>query len=111
MRTSSRDAMPAKVARALKKLGQDISLARRKRQLTAAMMCERAGISKQTYQRTENGDPTVSMGVYAMCLFVLGLDGGLGDLADPRGDDSGLLFDRARVPKRVRTTRNEGEAM
>jgi transcriptional regulator with XRE-family HTH domain len=75
------------------------------------MMCERAGVSKQTYQRTEKGDPTVSMGVYAMCLFVLGLDGGLADLADPRGDDSGLLFDEERVPKRIRATRAGGEGL
>ena len=65
-----------------KKFGSDLALARRKRRLTTAMMSERLGVAKSTYVRVEKGDPTVSMGVYAMALFVLGFGDALGDLVD-----------------------------
>jgi hypothetical protein len=53
-------------------------------------------------QRVEKGDPTVSVGAYAMTLFILGLSEALADLADLRNDDVGLLLDTERLPKRVR---------
>jgi hypothetical protein len=42
------------------------------------------------------------MGVYAMALFVLGFSDPLTEIADPRSDDTGLLLDAERQPKRVR---------
>ena len=102
MRSSVHDVLPPKVRRSLKKFGVDLALARRKRHLTTAMMSERLGVAKSTYARVEKGDPTVSMGVYAMALFVLGFGEGLGDLVDASRDEQGLLLDAQRVPKRVR---------
>jgi transcriptional regulator with XRE-family HTH domain len=92
-----------KVRRSLNKFGADLALARKKRNLTTRMMAERLGVAKSTYLRVEKGDPTVSMGVYAMALFVLGFGDALGELVDPRHDDQGLLLDAERLPKRVRT--------
>jgi transcriptional regulator with XRE-family HTH domain len=66
------------------------------------MVAERVGVAKSTYLKVEKGDPTVSMGVYAMALFVLGFPEALGELADVRRDDTGLLLDTERLPKRVR---------
>lgn len=85
------------------KLGQDIAIARKKRSLTTAMMAERLGVAKTTYFKVEKGDPTVSMGVYAMTLFVFGFGEVLGDIIDTRHDDQGHLLDTARLPERVRT--------
>ncbi|MER2264619.1 helix-turn-helix domain-containing protein [Methylobacterium oxalidis] len=102
MRSGTVDVMPASVRRSLRKLGGDIALARRKRRLTAEMMMERTGLSKATYARVEAGEPTVSVGAYAMALFALGLGPALGQLADPRKDDTGLLMEEERLPKRVR---------
>lgn len=102
MKSSFGDVLPARVRRSLSKLGADLSIARRKRKLTVEMMAERVGVAKATYQKVEKGDPTVSMGVYAMALFVLGLPEALGELADVRRDDTGLLLDTERLPKRVR---------
>jgi DNA-binding XRE family transcriptional regulator len=96
------DSLPLAVRRSLSKLGRDLALARRKRSVTSALMAERIGVSKGTYLRAEKGDPTVSMGVYAMAFFVLGFGEPLGDLIDARRDDRGLLLDAERVPKRVR---------
>lgn len=103
MKSSIFELIPTRLRRSLEKLGTDIGLARRKRGLSAAMMAERLGVSRNTYSRVEKGDPTVAMGTYAMALFVLGLGTPLGDLADPRQDEAGLLLDAERVPKRVRT--------
>ncbi|MFO0722846.1 MAG: hypothetical protein U1E65_03610 [Myxococcota bacterium] len=102
MRSAVQDTLPPPLRRALRKLGSDISIARRRRRLTVAMMTERVGVGKATYLRAEKGDPTVSMGVYAMTLFVLGLAKGIGDLIDPAQDDEGLLLETERLPKRIR---------
>ena len=101
MRSSVYDVLPPKVGRSLEKFGADLALARRKRHLTTAMMSERLGVAKSTYARVEKGDPTVSLGVYAMALFVLGFGNALGDLVDASRDEQGLLLDAQRVPKRV----------
>jgi DNA-binding XRE family transcriptional regulator len=102
MRSAVYDILPPRVRRSLHKFGADIALARRKRHLTTQMVAERLGVSKSTYGRVEKGDPTVSMGVYAMSLFVLGFGDALGDLVDPGRDHQGLLLDAERLPKRVR---------
>lgn len=102
MKSTVAETLPPKVRRALTKLGGDLSLARRKRNLTTAMMAERLGVAKSTYLKVEKGDPTVSMGIYAMTLSVLGLGEVLGEIVDARRDDQGLLLDSERLPKRVR---------
>lgn len=105
MRSAAHDSMPVAVRRALAKLGRDIAVARRKRHLTAAMMAERAGAAKSTYLRVEKGDSAVSMGIYAMALFALGLGEAIGDVVEPGSDDVGLLLDAERLPKRIRPRR------
>ena len=105
MRSGVFDLMPTRLRRALEKLGRDISLARRKRGLTIAMMAERIGVARGTYLRVEKGDPTVAIGTYAMALFVLGLGTPFEDVADARNDEHGLMLDAARVPKRVRASK------
>lgn len=106
MRSAITDTLPPKVRRSLVKLGGDIATARKKRNLTTVMMAERLGVAKSTYLRVEKGDPTVSMGVYAMALFVLGFGDALGEIVDPRRDDQGLLLDVERLPKRVRVKKS-----
>ena len=98
-------ALPAALVRALRKLGQDISAARRRRRLTMVMVAERAMISRTTLGRVEQGDAGVSMGIYATVLFVLGVGERIGELADPRTDDVGRALETARLPRRVRPPR------
>ena len=102
MQSSALESLPPPVRRSLTKLGSDIATARRKRNLTAVMMAERVGAAKTTYLKVEKGDPSVSMGIYAMALYVLGFGEAVGDIVDPRPDDVGLLLDVDRLPKRVR---------
>jgi transcriptional regulator with XRE-family HTH domain len=98
-------ALPLPVARALRKLGRDVSAARRRRRLTMALVADRALVSRATLARVERGDPGVSMGIYATVLFVLGMADGLGDLADLRHDSVGLALEEETLPRRVRLPR------
>ncbi len=102
MRSSVLDVLPPAVKRSLSKFGNDLTTARRKRGLTTRAVAERMGVSKNTYLRAEKGDPGVGLGVYAMALFVLGFGSPLGTLIDVSRDDTGLLLDEDRLPKRVR---------
>jgi DNA-binding XRE family transcriptional regulator len=102
MKSEFNDVLPARLRRSLAKLGLDLSTARRKRQLTVEMLAERVGVSRTTYLKVEKGDPKVSMGIYAMALFVLGFPDVLAQIADARQDDTGLLLEAERLPKRVR---------
>jgi transcriptional regulator with XRE-family HTH domain len=106
MRTASADLLPPPVRNSLRKLGSDLAIARRKRAFTVATMAERTGVAKNTYLKLEKGDPSVSLGAYAMALFVLGFENALSQLADVRTDDTGLLLDNERLPKRVRAKKN-----
>jgi transcriptional regulator with XRE-family HTH domain len=107
MRSAVNDILPPNVRRSLTKFGADLSIARRKRRLTVAMMTERLGVSKATWQRMEKGDPTVSMGAYAQALLVLGFGAPLGDLIDQRNDEQGLLLEVEHLPKRVTPPRKK----
>jgi len=52
---------PIPVRRALRKLGQDIRDARRRRRIPMEIMAERASISRTTLTKVEKGDPGVSI--------------------------------------------------
>lgn len=107
MKSNVIQVLPPSLKRALRKFGDDLTSARKKRRLTVAMMAERLGIARTTYLRLEKGDPTVSLGAYAMALFVLGFGNALFDLVDPKHDEQGLLLEAERLPKRVRTTKKD----
>lgn len=91
----------AAVRKTLAKLGADIRDARRRR-LPMAVVADRAFTSRSTLQRIEQGDPAVSMGIYAAVLQALGLLEGLGQLADPAVDTVGQAMADESLPRRVR---------
>lgn len=93
------------VRRSLRKLGQDLRDARRRRGLPSAVVADRAFTSRPTLQRIEQGDPAVSIGIYAAVLQALGLLDGLGQLADASRDATGLALAAEKLPKRVRLRR------
>ena len=101
MKTLATYTLPRVARQALTKLGEDITVARKKRRISTVSMAERAFISRGTLYKVERGDPSVSMGVYATVLAILGLADGLGQVADRRNDPLGLDIDEDRLPKRV----------
>ena len=55
----------------LEQMGEQIRLARLRRKLSAQLVAERAGISRQTLTANEKGTPTVAIGAYAAVLHAL----------------------------------------
>ena len=80
--------LPLPAAHALRKLGRDLALARRKRGIATADMAERLFISRDTLWRLERGDPTVALGTLATATFVLQLHDRLASLAAPVASSS-----------------------
>jgi transcriptional regulator with XRE-family HTH domain len=99
MPKSAKTPLPAITA--LRKLGQDISDARRRRRITKAMLAERAGIALMTLDRIERGDGATSMAGYAAVLFSLGMLDRLRDIANARFDLTGLQIADENLPKRI----------
>ena len=96
--------IPIRLQKILTQMGEDIKLARLRRKLTVGQVAERAGIARSTLWQIEQGMPSVSMGYYAMVMFVLGLENNFETLAanDEVGrklQDAQLLI-RKRAPKR-----------
>ena len=55
----------------LKTMGEQIKMARLRRRLSATLVAERAGISRSTLWKVENGNPSVAVGIYAAVLHAL----------------------------------------
>jgi transcriptional regulator with XRE-family HTH domain len=98
---------PLPVKRALKKLGQDLRDARKRRRIPMQLAADRASISRATLSKIEKGDEGVSMAAYAKILFVLGMTKRLSELADPTFDHLGLGLEAESLPKRIRISRKE----
>ncbi len=98
-------AIPLPAIQALRKLGRDLALARRKRGISTADMAGRIFVSRDTLWRLERGDPTVALGTLATTSFILQLHDRLANLAAPGSDDLALSLDERRLPKRIRRPR------
>ena len=88
----------------LEQLGENMRLARLRRNVTARLTAERAGISVTTLTKIEQGNPAVSMGSYLQVLVTLNLERDILKVAadDELGrtlQDLGLRV-RARASKR-----------
>ena len=108
MKTRANQALPRVARQSLIKLGGDLALARRKRRISTVSMAERAFISRATLYKVERGDPSVSIGIYATVLAILGLADGLGRIADRGHDILGLDIEESRLPEKIRPRRRKG---
>jgi transcriptional regulator with XRE-family HTH domain len=97
--------LPSPVVHALRKVGGDIKLARRRRRIPVELLAQRAGVARATLYKIEKGESGVAIGSYAAVLFSLGLLDRLADLADPLNDTVGLQIEEENLPKRIRLPR------
>ena len=104
-RMSKTGSIPLPAAHALRKLGHDLALARRKRGIATTDMAARLFVSRDTLWRLERGDPTVSLGTLATAAFILKLHDRLTNLAAPGTDELALSLDERRLPQRIRRSR------
>jgi transcriptional regulator with XRE-family HTH domain len=96
------------IVRAIAKLGEDVSRARRRRRLSRASLAERSGVSEATLKRLEKGDGSVALENFARALHVLGEIERLEKLLDSGTDELGLVLMDEQLPKRVRQRRSSG---
>jgi transcriptional regulator with XRE-family HTH domain len=88
----------------LKALGENLRLARLRRNITAEMLAQRAGMTRNTLRSIERGEGGVTLRAYASVLFCLGLEKDLELIAkdDEFGrklQDSGLVNARRKRTK------------
>ena len=82
--------LPPATLAAIEKLGADLAVARLRRKESLASWAKRMGVSISTLQRVEAGEPTISLGIVASALWLMGRDGALGELAAPANDRGAL---------------------
>lgn len=92
------------VQKFLTQFGEDIKLARLRRELSTTQVAERVGISRSTLWQIAKGAASVAMGAYLQVLFVLGLAQHILTVAanhvlGHKLQDAGLLV-KKRAPKR-----------
>lgn len=100
--------LPPSTVAALEQLGADLAVARLRRKESLKTWAKRMGISVPTLLRLEAGEPSVSLGVLATALWLIGRDGALATLATPKEDRGALELDvrqaEALGKARVRAT-------
>ena len=86
-------------------VGEQIKLARLRRNLGVAQVAERATCSPLTVSRIEKGAPTVAIGIYLRVLYALQLDDDILFLA--KDDVLGRTLQDMNLPQRERASKKE----
>ena len=84
-------------------VGEQIKLARLRRNLSVAQVAERATCSPLTVSRIEKGLPTVAIGIYLRVLYALQLDDDILSLA--KDDKLGRALQDMNLPPRKRASK------
>lgn len=95
---------PIAVANGQRRLGEDLATWRRLRRLTAAQVADRAGISRYTVMRLENGDGATMENLLRVARALGVLDQLVGAV-NPYQTDVGRLRSEEALPERVRPPR------
>jgi transcriptional regulator with XRE-family HTH domain len=92
-------------AKEMEALGQRLKDARLRRRFSMETVCARAGISRPTLYKVENGDPSVAFGIYIQVLRVLGLVEDVALIA--KEDALGRRLQDESLPQRKRAPRRK----
>lgn len=101
---------PLPVVRSLNRLGQAISLARRRRHLTQQDLAVRISTSTNTIRRLEAGHPGSALVHFVRALQVFGELEKLDQLLDTSQDTIGLTLMDEALPLRVRKSAKTPES-
>ena len=91
------EGIPTGVLSALKVVGENIRIARKRRKFSATKLAKLAGTTRETLRRIETGNPGVSFGFVVSVLWILGLSDDIKNLAAPEKDILGLTLETARA--------------
>ena len=95
--------LPRKLEDKMKVVGEQIRLARLRRDLSIAQVAERATCSPVTISRVEKGAPTVAIGIFLRVLYALQLDDDILLLAQK--DEIGRGLQDLRLKQRERASK------
>lgn len=99
--------LPRKLEQKMQTVGEQIRLARLRRNLSIAQVAERATCSPLTISRIEKGVPTVAIGIYLRVLYALQLDDDILLLA--KEDAIGKALQDLSLKKRERASKKNKE--
>lgn len=97
--------LPRKLEQKMQLVGEQIRLARLRRNLSIAQIAERATCSKLTVSRVEKGAPTVAIGIYLRILYALQLDDDI--LAIAKDDSLGRTLQDIGLKYRERASKKK----
>lgn len=97
--------LPRKLMLKMETVGEQIKMARLRRNLSMAQVAERATCSEVTLNKVEKGMPTVSIGIYLRVLYALQLDDDIMLLA--KEDKLGRALQDLGLKNRKRATKKE----
>jgi len=97
--------LPRKQEQEMQLVGEQIKLARLRRNLSMAQVAERATCSPLTVSRVEKGAPTVAIGIYLRVLYALQLDEDILWLA--KEDKLGKALQDLNLRNRARASKKE----
>lgn len=101
--------LPLPVVRTLRRMGQNVSLARRRRHISQEDLAGRIGASVNTVRRMESGYPGTALQHFVRALHVFGEIDKLDQLLDTSQDSVGLVLMNEQLPRRIRRkTRDSG---
>lgn len=100
--TQKSETLPAPAQHALKTIGSNIQIARKRRGWSQAEMAGSILVTRKTLARLEAGDPSVGTAVLAAALHTLNMVEELGQIAAPEKDRVGLFHEKQRLPQRIR---------
>lgn len=95
---------PIVVTSGLRRIGEDLATWRRLRRLTAEQVADRAGVSRHTVMRLENGAGAGLESVLRIAR-ALGVLDSLVEALDPYATDVGRMRSQEALPERVRPPR------
>ena len=97
--------LPRKLEQKMQIVGEQIKLARLRRNLSVTQVAERATCSPLTVSRIEKGVPTVAIGIYLRVLYALQLDDDILSLA--KDDELGRALQDMNLSQRERASKKE----
>ncbi|BBO99719.1 helix-turn-helix domain-containing protein [Sulfuriferula nivalis] len=95
------------ITKQLTALGERLRDARLRRELTTVLFAERLGVSRDTLNRLEKGDPNIAIGTYMKALRILGLDQDIDQVA--KDDVIGRKLQDRALPQRRNAKKSTDE--